>query len=201
MNLLDRKVLLVGVENINKMTSIVPFKFDNVQLFSVTIDEKVWTRAKEVVRNALKYQRDTVHVIKDHCSYENYAHKWQLMKSSATNDLLNWPKDSRKDDYYINEEGMNELVFTSQQDKAKAFRKYCCNELFPKIRKLLVDKMLEEKDTQLALLNDDLTESEDLVRQLEYNNTGLQGEIRAKDEELAVLRQRYVPILEEKTTG
>ena len=52
-------------------------------------------------------------------------------------------------------------------------------------------------------INDDLTESEDLVRQLEYNNTGLQGEIRAKDEELAVLRQRYVPLLEneEKNYG
>ena len=35
------------------------------------------------------------------------------------------------------------------------------------------------------------------MRQLEYNNTGLQGEIRAKDEELAVLGQRYVPILED----
>ena len=34
------------------------------------------------------------------------------------------------------------------------------------------------------------------MRQLEYNNTGLQGEIRAKDEELAVLRQRYVPLLD-----
>ena len=183
------------------MTSIVPFKFDNVQLFSVTINDKIWTRGKEVVRDALKYQKKTADVIKDHCSPENYAHKYQLSKFPVAGNFINWPKDSRKDDYYINEEGMNELVFTSQQDKAKAFRKYCCNELFPKIRKLLVDKMLEEKDTQLALLNDDLTESEDLVRQLEYNNTGLQGEIRAKDEELAVLRQRYVPILEEKTTG
>lgn len=97
---------------------------------------------------------------------------------------------------------MNELVFTSQQARAKAFRKYCCNELFPQVRKLLADKMLEEKDMQLALLNDDLTESEELVRQLDqratklqYNNTGLQGEIRAKDQELAVLRQRYVPLL------
>ena len=179
------------------MTSIIPFKFDNVQLFSVTIDDKVWTRAKEVVKSALEYQRQTADVIKDHCSRENYAHKWQLSKYTAAVSELKWPFDSRKDDYYINEEGMNELVFTSQQDKAKAFRKYCCNELFPKIRKLLVDKMLEEKDTQLTLLNDDLTESEDLVRQLEYNNTGLQGEIRAKDEELAVLRQRYLPILED----
>ena len=71
-------------------------------------------------------------------------------------------------------------------------------------------KAIDEKDMQIALLDDDLakkdmhlTESKDLVRQLEYGNTGLQGEIRAKDQELAVLRQRHVPLLEseEKNYG
>ena len=52
---------------------------------------------------------------------------------------------------------------------------------------------LEEKDTQLALLSDDLVESRDLVRQLEFNNTGLQGEIRAKDWQIAQLQERHVP--------
>ena len=60
-------------------------------------------------------------------------------------------------------------------------------------------KAIEEKNAQLALLNDDLVESQDLVRQLEFNNIGLQGEIRAKDQEIerridenADLRERYV---------
>ena len=125
------------------MSVSVPLKFDNVQLFSVTIDEKVWTRAKEVVKKALSYEKKTADVIKDHCSSENYAHKYQLSKFPVAGNFINWPSDSRKDDYYIDEEGMYELIFKSQQPKAKAFRKYCCNELFPKIRKLLVDKMLE----------------------------------------------------------
>ena len=119
---LTEKFCSLDLENTNKMTSIVPFKFDNVQLFNVNIDEKVWVRAKEVVRSALKYNRDTVHVIKDHCSPENYAQKWQLMKSSA-DDLLNWPKDSRKDDYYINEEGIKELVLKSKQFNANEIAK------------------------------------------------------------------------------
>ena len=45
---------------------------------------------------------------------------------------------------------------------------------------------------QLALLNDDLTLEQEHARQLEHANTGLEGEIRAKNEELAVLRERYV---------
>ena len=35
--------------------------------------------------------------------------------------------NSRKDGYCINEEGMNKLVFRSQQHKAKNFRKHFCN--------------------------------------------------------------------------
>jgi len=59
------------------------------------------------------------------------------------------------------------------------------------VRKLTAS--IEEEDTQLALLNDDLTEPQELVRQLEYNNTGLQREIRAKDQEIARLHERVVP--------
>ena len=50
---------------------------------------------------------------------------------------------------------------------------------------------IDEKDMQIALLDDDLTESQDLVRQLEFSNTGMQGEIRAKDQEIH-RRQREV---------
>ena len=122
------------------MSSVMPFTFKNVELKVVTINGKPWTRAKEVCK-ALEYSRRINHVIKDHCTRENYAQKYDLTKGSAADPLLNWPSDSRKHDYYLNEEGMYELVFSSQQQKAKAFRKYCCNEMFPRIRKQLVDKM------------------------------------------------------------
>ena len=71
---------------------------------------------------------------------------------------INWPKDSQKYDTYINEEGMYELLFSSQQPKAKDFGRHCCNVLFPHIRQQLTKKMkeehqlvIEEKDAALAL--------------------------------------------------
>ena len=58
---------------------------------------------------------------------------------------------------------------------------------------------MDEKDMQIALFDDDLAGSQDLVRQLEYTNTEFQGEIRAKDQEIArrerenaMLREKYV---------
>ena len=76
---------------------------------------------------------------------------------------VDWPKDLQKFDIYINEEGMYEIVFSSQQPKAKDFRRYCCNVLFPHVRQQLTNKMKEdlqqaneEKDATIALFTDDL---------------------------------------------
>ena len=47
---------------------------------------------------------------------ENYTHKYQLSEFTAVGNSIDWPKDWRKDDYYINEEGMYEVV-TSHRRK------------------------------------------------------------------------------------
>ena len=61
---------------------------------------------------------------------------------------MDWPKDSQKYDICINEEGMHEIVFSSQQPKANDLRRYCCNVLFPHVRQQLSDKShgMEIKD-------------------------------------------------------
>ena len=57
------------------MSSVMPFAFNAVELYVVTVDGKPWTRAKEVCR-ALKYDAKTsktANIIRAHCSRENYA--------------------------------------------------------------------------------------------------------------------------------
>ena len=134
----------------------MPFSFNAVEFCVVTINEKPWTRAREVGR-ALEYGRATkfADIVKHFFSRKNYTHKYQLNKFLFESNL-DWPKDSRKDDYYINEEGMYEIVFSNQQPKAKAFRRHCCNVLFPHIRQQLTNKIQEkhqqdikEKDNQI----------------------------------------------------
>ena len=116
------------------MSSVMPFVFNAVELCVVTINEKSWTRAREVYR-ALEYGKATkvADIVKHLCSRENYAHKWQLTEFISKKNFMDWPKDSRKNSYYINEESMYKLVFGSQQPKTKNFRKHCCNVMFPQI--------------------------------------------------------------------
>ena len=125
------------------MSSVMPFAFNAIKLCVVTINKKPWTRAKEVCK-VLQYNKKTADIIKAFCSKENFAHKYQLIEFTAAGNFVDWSKDSRKDGYYISEEGMHEMVFSSQQAKAKDFRKNCFNALFPHVRQQITKKMKEE---------------------------------------------------------
>ena len=81
----------------------------------------------------------------------------------AASTSINWPKDLRKDDYYTNEKGMYELLFSSQQPKAKAFRKRCCNALFPHVRQQLTNKIQEEHQQAITV-------HDNQIQSLEFRN-------------------------------
>ena len=75
--------------------------------------------------------------------------------------------------------------------------------LLPHVRQQLTNKMkedhqqaIEKKDATIASLNDDL-------KNRACENVGLQGEIRAKDHQIAALQRRYIGYLsdEDKSNG
>ena len=138
----------------------MPFSFNAADLCVVNIDEKPWKRPREVYK-ALEYGKVTkaADIVKHLCSRENYAHKWQLTKFVSETNLMDWLKGSRKGDYYIDEVGIYEIVFSSQKPKGKEFRRHCCNVLFPHVQQQLTNKMkeghqqaIEEKIQQLHYL-------------------------------------------------
>ena len=72
-----------GPEIIINMSSVMPFTFNAVELSVVTINEKRWTRAKEVCR-ALEYKKDRARdVLKKYVSLENKQHKHELEGCAA----------------------------------------------------------------------------------------------------------------------
>ena len=62
---------------------------------------------------------------------------------------VSWQGDSQKLKLCICEEGVHEVLLSSQQPKAKDFRRHCCNVLFSHVRQQLTNKMKE--DYQLAI--------------------------------------------------
>ena len=117
----------------------MPFAFNAVELYVVTINEKPWINAREVCK-AWKYEKAVRRVVRHHFASENIQHKHQLVVVQAMDTTVNWPRDSQKLDLYINEERKYKRLFSSQQPKAKDFRRHCCNVLFPHIRQQLTKK-------------------------------------------------------------
>ena len=102
------------------MSSVMPFTFNAVELCVATIDEKLWTRAREVYR-ALEYGKTTkaADVVRHLCRKTNYAHKWQLTGLVSETKPVDWPKDSEKYDIYTNEEGIYEIYFQVNNQRQK----------------------------------------------------------------------------------
>ena len=132
---------------------------------------------------------------------------------STCSSTMGWsgPKsEQNKTDVFLSVYGVIYAVVKSRKSKGKELREWILKDIVPRgFNELLVkehqkaiekkQRSIDEKDMQIALLDDDLTESQDLVRQLEFSNTGMQGEIRAKDQQIAHLQQQYVPLLEDES--
>ena len=164
------------------MSSVMPFAFNAVELYVVTINGKPWTRAKEVCK-ALEYQKTTKteQVVRAHCSSKNIRHMPEIKGVVSPNTPLEWPKNSQPDECYINEEGMYEFVFSSHQPLAKRFRKHCCNVTFPHIHKRLVDKMQEDHQKAIG-------ERDTRIQAIEC-------EIRAKDQQIEANQERIEDLI------
>ena len=76
-------------------------------------------------------------------------------------------------DIFINLNGSIEIAVRSKKPKAVALVKWLTKKGMEKIQEEH-QQVIEEKDATIALLNDD--------RNRKYENVGLQGEIRAKDQ-------------------
>ena len=171
------------------MSSVVSFTFDTVELRVATLTDKPWRLAKEVGK-ALKYNKKTADVIKTFCGQDNSAQKYQLITFLAYGNFMDWSKESRTDGYYINEVGMYELLVSSQQLRAKDFRKHCCNVMFSHIWQQLIDKIVDDylrHDHQQAL-----TECDNRIQVMHYENIDLHGKIEPKGQEIAASQRRYL---------
>ena len=112
-------------------------------------------------------------------------------------------EDAQYHDIFISLTGALYVVVNSQKDKSMALKKHILKDIVRLGFDVKIEEIqekhrqaIEEKDATIALLNDD-------IKNREYENLGLQGEIWAKNQQIAALQRRYVGYLsdEDKNNG
>ena len=95
------------------------------------------------------------------------------------------------------------VIVNSRKDKGKALKEHILKDIVPRGFDAKIEEIegkhqqaIKEKDATIALLNDDL-------KNREYEIVGLQGEIKAKDQQITILQKCYVSYLsdEDKNNG
>ena len=110
-------------------------------------------------------------------------YKMQLSDAGVVLEGVIKSKYPQPDSVLLKEPGLYCFLLRCGKPEAELFMEWVCKEVLPReVRKLTA--VVEEKYIQLALLSDDLVLEQEHARQLEYDNTGLRGEMRAKDQEI-----------------
>ena len=102
--------------------------------------------------------------------------------------------EQNKTDIFLSVYGVMHVIVNSRKSKGKILKEWVMKDVVPRgLNQIIAEKqgMIEEKNTQLALLNDDLTIAEQNVIALEQDNLELQVEIER-------LTSRVVPYLEDE---
>ena len=107
-------------------------------------------------------------------------------------------EDAQDHEIFISLTGTLYVVVNSQKDKGKALKKHILKDIVPRGFDVKIEEIqekhrqaIEEKDATTALLNDDL-------KNREYESVGLQGEVRAEDQQIAALQRRYIGFLSDE---
>ena len=96
---------------------------NDTALFTVTVYDTT-LESEQGSLKVLDHNKNTPIIVKHLCGQENYTQNYQLFVENVEGKPANWPKGSRKDDHYINEEGMFEILVLSQQVLAKGLAEY-----------------------------------------------------------------------------
>ena len=119
-----------------------------------------------------------------------------------------WPgsKDQQnKTDKFLSVFGVMYVIVNSRKDKGKALKEHILKDIVPRGFDARIKEIqkkhrqaIEEKDVAVGLLADDLQDRDNQIQAIHYENVGLQGKIREKDQHIDVLKRDYVGYLSDK---
>ena len=101
-----------------KMSSVMPFVFNVVELCVVTINEKPWTHVRKVCKE-LMYEKKTANIVQKHRTKENYTQKYQISSVPAASTPVDWSEDSQTSTFTSMKKGCMSCYFQDNSQRQK----------------------------------------------------------------------------------
>ena len=114
------------------------------------------------------------------------------------------PKDQQnKTCKFLSVFGVMYVIVNSRKDKGKALTEHILKDIVPRGFDARIKEIQGEHNQQTRQLQQTIQEQDNRIQAIQYENVGLQGKIRAKDQQIAALQRRYVDYLsdEDKNNG
>ena len=87
------------------------------------------------------------------------------------------------------------VIVNSRKDKGKALKEHILKDIVPRGFDARIKEIQGEHNQQTRQLHQTIQEQDNRIQAIQYNKAGLQGEVRAKDQQIAALQRRYVGYL------
>ena len=117
----------------------------------------------------------------------------ELVPSQRGTPGCSGPKDQEnKTDQFPSVYGVMYVIGNSEKDKGKALKEHILKNIIQHGLDVRIKEIQREHNQQTIQLQKTIQEQEKKMQAIQYENVGLQGEIRAKDQQIAALQRRYV---------
>ena len=195
MYLLSRYKKTLSLQRQNKISSLVSiqtsiaeeFSFGGKKVRSYSVEDKTYLIAKDVCF-AIGYNDNTFRNALDKHVPDKYKVRFSDIKGSVK---MTRPSNAQPEQILLTEPGLYCILLRSKKDDAEPFMDWVVKTVLPReVRNLA--KQLTDKNKQIEEKETALQERDNQIQAIQYENVGLQGEIRAKNQQIDHLMTRYV---------
>ena len=126
-----------------------------------------------------------------------------LLVEGGVHSMDSLREDTKDPDMFASLTGDLYVIVNSQKDKVKVLKEHILKDIIPRGFGVRIEGIQQEHHQRATQLQQAIHERDNRIQAIQYENVGLQGKIRVKDQQIAALQRRYVGYLanEEKNNG
>ena len=101
-------------------------------------------------------------------------------------------EEAQEPDMFVSLTGALYIIVNSRKDKGRMLKEHIVKDIIPLGFDARIKGIQQEHHQRATQLQPAIHERDNRIQAIQHENVGLQGKIRAKDQQIATLQRRYV---------